>query len=158
MCDDSFHQAARLRRCRPLRTDVNQYGGISCLLTRPRASAPVAESRDDRHVECFEPCRIADDLDVRDPVDGDREPERSRKAPVRRHDDTDGAIHEGQMRQLCHVAVRNRPLRPERRATDVGRRARHIRTNDEIGIEHRQQALEVARAQRLDDASTMARC
>ena len=105
-------------------------------------------SVDDRHVELAEPRRIADDLDLGDLAVRDREAERSHQSSLRRHHDADGPIHERGPREPRHVPVGDRPLRPDRRAADLGRRAggRHVRANHEIRIEDGEQAFEVAAA------------
>ena len=69
------------------------------------------------------------------------------QSSLRRHHDADGPIHERGLREPRQVPVGDRPLRPDRRAADLGRRAgRHVRANHEIRIEDGEQAFEVAAA------------
>ena len=82
-----------------------------------------------------------------DPAVRDLEGERSGQSSLRRHDDADGAIHERGPREPREVSVGDRPLRPDCRAADLGRRAgSHVRANHEIRIGDGEQAFEVASA------------
>ena len=79
------------------------------------------------------------------------EAERSHHASLWRHDDADGPIHERGLRELREVSVEDRALGPFGRAAGLAQHAGDIRAHHEIGIEEREQAFEVARAQRRDE-------
>src|SRR4029453_5233206 len=113
--------------------------GLQSLMQRSRRRAEELRRRslvDERYVELTEPRRIADDLERGCLAVRDREAERSPQTTLRRHDDTDGAIHQRELRELHEVPVGDRPLGPRGRASDLARRrAGHVRANDEIRIE-----------------------